>query len=209
MIVARPADATGTARAGAATTLLGISTSLKGGAGRPAPSAARSLLEHALTRVARAYPDVALLDLRDHEIPFFDGRGGSAYGSDGLDAVSAAIEAAGGIVLSVPAYWNGISGVFKNLVDCLCGASYDGGGPTVLAGKPVGVLVVGADAESARLAAGQASAILRSTGAVLVAPPVVTGNPRQAADDASPAQDAIALAAGVARQAHLAARLRI
>ncbi len=125
--------------------LLGICTSMKG-AGEDARSASHTLLVHALSAVESAYPVVRLLDLRDHPLPHFDGRPPGARADPQIDAAHAAVVEASGIVLSIPAYWSGVSGVFKNFVDCLGGPAYDvGGEPTVFAGKPTGALVVGAD----------------------------------------------------------------
>jgi NAD(P)H-dependent FMN reductase len=185
--------------------LLGVSASMKGtdGGGR---SASRALLAHALSRLDGAYPDVRLLDLRERPLPLFDGRTVEARGDAHIDAAHAAVAESGGLVISIPAYWSGVSGVFKNFVDCLCGPAYDvGGEPTVFAGKPVGALVVGADADSARAGAEQAVAILTAVGAVLVCPPMVTANPREAPPDEDVGSQGVAVAAAVARNALLAA----
>lgn len=163
-----------------ARTLLGICTTLKPAPGRTGGSATRSLLTYALERVVAVYPDVALLDLRAHPLPLFDGRGGREYADPHLDLVTTCVERAGTMLIGVPGYWCGVSGVFKNLVDTLCGAAYDLPQPrrTVLTDKQIGLLVVGADDESGAAAAAQAIAILTSTGATVAGEPMIVPNPR-------------------------------
>ena len=160
----------------AAGTLLGICTSLK-----PADNAVtRSILCYALDSIATVYPAVSLLDLRDHPLPFFDGRAGSEYGDRTLTMVSSCVDRTASLLVAVPAYWCGVSGVFKNFVDTLCGAAYNLAPPyrTVFTGKFVGLLVVGADERSAASGARHAVEIMESTGAQLAGDPVIVSNPR-------------------------------
>lgn len=184
------------------TSLLGISTSLK--PGERGGSAARSILCHALERVGPVTGDVFLLDLRDHPLPLFDGRLPDAYGSPSVQRVVTAVRHAGALLLSVPAYWTGVSGVFKNLIDVLCGPAYDLEPPyeTVFSGKPVGLLVVGADDASAIAGASQAVATMRSTGAVVTDDVVAIGNVRTHRADLEPVVNRLVLqAAELARVA--------
>lgn len=185
--------------------LLGISTSYKPGPGRTGNSAVRSLLRHALAVVARAAPDVTMLDLREHRFPLFDGRLPDEYDLPSVRLVSDAVVRAGSLMLSVPAYWGDVSGVFKNMVDVLCGPAYDleEGAATIFEGKPVGLLVVGADEVSAHRGAEAATVILGLAGAEIAVPPVVVANPRDAAFDAR-----AAVADLVAAAAHLAMAAR-
>lgn len=193
-----------------ASSLIGISTSLKGVAtdGR---SAARALLVEALGVLQATYPAVSILDLRDHPLPLFDGRLPHEHESGSLTFLSACIERAGALLISAPAYWAGVSGVFKNFIDVLCGPAYDLPAPkrTVFGAKPVGVLVVGADQQSARLGAQQARLILTSTGARVIDEPVVVSNPRSPATEAEindVVARIVALAATLAREALLSSR---
>ncbi len=184
--------------------LLGLSISLKPGPGQTGRSAARSLLRHALATVGRVTPHVGLLDLRDHPIPLFDGRTPGECGSPAVEVISESVRTAGALLLSVPAYWGGVAGVFKNLIDVLCGPAYElvEGEPTVFAGKPVGLIVVGADEGSAPAGASQASGIIAAVGARLMAPPVVVSNPRKAdSSSSSLSADLVALSAELAAAA--------
>ena len=163
-----------------ATTVVGVCTSLKPAPGREGNSATRSLLKYSLDAVGALYPNTYLLDLRDYKLPFFDGRMPHEYQSSDLDVVRSCLDRAGALLFSVAAYWCGVSGVFKNFVDLLCGPAYDleGDLQTVFSNKPVGLLVVGADPASSECGVVHARQIMASTGAVIVAEPVAIANPR-------------------------------
>jgi NAD(P)H-dependent FMN reductase len=192
-----------------AATLLGVCASLKPAPGRQGRSAARSILYYALDTLGAVYPEVFLLDLRDHQLPFFDGQMPHEYDDPALQFVWSCVGRTGALLLSVPAYWSGVSGVFKNFVDTLCGPIYDYDREdivtTIFANKPVGLLIVGADETSAHVGADQAQQIMLSTGAQLVGQPVVVTNPRSGGIEAGMlSRELIALAAELVRHAHLA-----
>ncbi len=155
------------------------------------------------------YPHVFFLDLRDQPLPFFDGRLPHNHDDLSLKFVWSCIDRAGALLLSVPAYWSSVSGVFKNFVDTLCGPAYDMEGEvvTVFTNKPVGLLIVGADDASARAGVDQAQQIMLSIGACLVGQPVVISNPRSGDVEADIlSRELIALGAELARHAHLTTR---
>lgn len=195
-----------------ASTLLGVSFSLKPAPGRQGRSAARSMLCRVMRVVANAYSDCLLLDLRDQTLPFFDGRMPHEQDAPALKFAWSCINRAGALLLSVPAYWSGVSGVFKNFVDVLCGPVYDmdSDAVTVFAGKPVGLLIVGADDASAQAGSDQARQILLSTGARLVGTPVVISNPRSSTveDLELASHELIALGAELAKEAYLRGGIR-
>jgi len=145
------------------------------------PSAARELLKPVMAGMAEAGVEPSWLDVREMELPFFDGRDRTEYGSPDLDRVTAAIEAADVIVLSVPAYWSGAAGVVKNLLDLLGGAAYDQppGTYTPLEGRVVALLLVGGDDDSAAVARAQVQATLASMGAWTAPRAAVVANPRK------------------------------
>lgn len=186
------------------TTLLGVCTSIKPAPGYSSRSAVRSLLSQALETVATIYPDTYLLDLRDHPPPFFDGRMPEKYDDASLQFVRECIERAGALLLSVPAYWSSVSGVFKNFVDVSCGPVYDmdDSFTTIFTNKFVGLVVVGADEASAHAGADQARQIMLSTGANVVGTPVVVANPRTLGSEmiGSVLQEVIATGADLARR---------
>lgn len=151
--------------------LVAVSTSLKAG-----PSASRALIEHALASTS-GMVHMQLLDLREHALRQFDGS--NVLAGPAQDLVASTIASADGLLLAVPCYWNGVSGVVKNLIDVVCGPSYDLDGPTPLAGTPVAVVVVGADSDSARYGAEDIVRVLTAIGAEVVDRPVVVSNPRR------------------------------
>lgn len=158
-------------------TLLGISTSIKPGVGQQGRSATRSILVYALDSIGKVYSDVAILDLRTFPLPLFDGRSTERYDNPNVALYSESISRAGSILFSIPAYWCGVSGVFKNLVDVLCGPSYiNASSQTLFSQKIIGMILVGADEASSISGARQAGEILISTGATVVREPVVVCN---------------------------------
>lgn len=188
-------------------TLLGVCASLKPASGHQGRSATRSILSYALDTVGAVYPNVSLLDLRDHPLPFFDGRMPHECDNPTLEFVLSCVGRAGALLLSVPAYWSGVSGVFKNFVDVLCGPIYDmpEAATTVFENKPVSLVIVGADEESANAGRDQAQHIMSSTGARLVGQPIVVANPRSGGVDAEAlGRDLVVLGAELARHAYLA-----
>jgi NAD(P)H-dependent FMN reductase len=191
------------------TTLLGVCASLKPALGAEARSATRSLLNYSLEKVGAVYPDTYSLDLRDHPLPFFDGRMPREYQSAELEFVWSCVERAGALLFSIPAYWSGVSGVFKNFVDTLCGPAYDMEGvvETVFTNKPVGLLIVGADLPSTQAGAAHARQIMASTGAVIAAEPIAVANPRTGDLDAeSLSRELVLLGAQLAQRAFRAER---
>jgi NAD(P)H-dependent FMN reductase len=120
------------------------------------------------------------LDLRDYDLPHWDGREGS-YGAPDLDRLRAELERCTAFVVSVPAYWNAASGVVLNMIDLVGGEPF--------AGKLAGLLVVGMDVPSAWHGAAQMRAVLQSLGAWCPPEQVVVGNPREHTDVAGLRQE--------------------
>ena len=155
--------------------ILAISASLKSH-----KSASRALLEEALRLLKSVYPNVAALDLNEVDIPLFTGQNPRALESPGVQRSLSAVDESAGLLISVPCYWGSVSGVFKNLVDVLCGAAYDlPDSHTVFSGKRVGLIVVGADEQSAAHGHLDARRILGSVGASVIEDALVIANPRR------------------------------
>lgn len=183
--------------------LLGVSTSLKDGA----RSASRALLHRAFGPLRGVYPNLQVLDLREVGLPMFDGRLPADHSDPTVGRVFAQVSSAAAVLFSVPCYWSGVSGVFKNFVDILCGPAYDlDTVETVFTNKPVSLIVVGADAVSTVEGSESACRIMRSTGARLVGEPLLVSNPRQA--DAQPdlARRLVEIGAVLAREALVSGR---
>ena len=154
------------------------------GSRKPAPnqvdkkSAARELLKLLHSYIQNRI--VRTIDLRDLNLPMFDGRTVEEYESEDLEWLMRRVKSAYSIVVSAPAYWGGASGVFKNALDLLGGVAYDQPEQhTPFEGKIVGLLVVGADNHSAFNASSQLRTIFSSMGAIVLNMQVVIGNPRK------------------------------
>ncbi|WP_051966806.1 NADPH-dependent FMN reductase [Kitasatospora mediocidica] len=155
--------------------------SRKPGPGIDRPSATRKLLLAVQAGLQDEGAEWEQLDLRELDVPQFDGRTCEQYGSPDLELVRRTLDESDVVVLSAPAYWNSISGPVINLLNVLGGANYD---PVPdrflpLAGRTVILLVVGADHSSAYLGAAQLRQVLTAMGATVPPTEVVIGNPRQ------------------------------
>lgn len=155
--------------------LVGVSTSLKGGRDDGIKSASRELLRLILNRVNSVTGNVALYDLREHRFPFFNGRAPEDYGSSAVALATECVMHARALFLSIPVYWSGVSGVFKNFIDVLSGPDYSSTTlpRRVWQGKPVGLLVVGSGEDSSAEGARQACAIMTNVGARLIDEPII------------------------------------
>jgi NAD(P)H-dependent FMN reductase len=159
--------------------------SIKPPPGSTTPSAARELLRVVEGRLRDLGHEPAWLDLRDLDLPMFDGRRLEEYDAPDLLEVAKRISTAGTCVLSVPAYWSGPSGVMKNLLDLLGGPDYRTAkepAPRPFEDKVCALLVIGADDASACNASTALRAILAHLGAWVAPRAFVVGNPRQIAD---------------------------
>ena len=161
--------------------LLGISASMK-----PAPdepdirSATANVLAVFLRLAQKAALQPAYFDLRRTPLPWFDGRPPKRRTEIEVELCYSLVERAAGICCAVPAYWGGYSGVFKNLIDVLCGANYDDDVPqTVFTGRPVTLIVIGTDLKTAHQATEQAQSALSFAGAQVNYQPLILANPRK------------------------------
>jgi len=96
-------------------------------------SATRRLLDDA--KASHGDLEVELTNLADKRIAFADGRPAEQLGDD-TASVLASVRAADGVVIASPVYRGSFTGALKNLLDHL---------PVeALAGKPVGIIAMGA-----------------------------------------------------------------
>ena len=161
--------------------LLAVCATMKPGPGSSGQSATRSLVEETLiNQIGAVYCNVHVLDLRETPVPFFQGLLPEKIDDPHFQRAYQELDSCGAVLFAIPAYWAGVSGVFKNFIDVVCGPVYDfvEGRKTVFQGKPAGILVVAADEASAEPAAVQASTTLRMAGALLIGNPVTVVNPR-------------------------------
>jgi NAD(P)H-dependent FMN reductase len=159
------------------------------GSRKPAPgltkhSAARELLRAVYAGLNDSDCPCVGIDLRDLDIPQFDGRDCAEYESEDLSHVQKQLAEAAVLVVSVPAYWNAASGPLVNLLNVLGGAAYDHdpGSTLPLDGLIVVLVTVGADEASAYLGASQIRGIFSAMGAWVAPREVVVANPRTIRD---------------------------
>jgi FMN reductase len=86
-------------------------------------------------RASRTEVEVELINLADKKIAFADGRPPEQY-KDDTATVIASVRAAHGVIVASPVYRGSFTGALKNLLDHLPVES--------LAGKPVGIIAMGA-----------------------------------------------------------------
>lgn len=163
------------------TPILLICGSKKPAPGTKTPSAARELLKVIQEGIKEAGGSSKFIDLRDLDLPFFDGRFLEEYNNTELTKIYAEIVLSKIIILSVPAYWNGVSGVLKNLIDLLGGPKYKDKEKqkSPFIDKHVGLLIVGDEVSSAENAYTSMLVIVNSLGAWTFPKNVVVGNLNQ------------------------------
>jgi FMN reductase len=96
-------------------------------------NATKWLLDNA--RASRSDLQIELINLADKKVAFADGRPAEQLGDD-TASIIASVRAAEGVVIASPVYRGSFTGALKNLLDHL---------PVeALAGKPVGIIAMGA-----------------------------------------------------------------
>ncbi len=96
-------------------------------------NATKWLLDNA--RASRSDLQIELINLADQKVAFADGRPAEQLGDD-TASIIASVRAAEGVVIASPVYRGSFTGALKNLLDHL---------PVeALAGKPVGIIAMGA-----------------------------------------------------------------
>lgn len=108
--------------------VVGISGSLRPG------SHTRTVVGRALEGAAEVGATTALVDLRDYQLPFCDGKEDESTYPPDVFRLRREVGAAHGIILGTPEYHSGYSGVLKNAIDLM--------GFDEFAGKIVGLVGV-------------------------------------------------------------------
>lgn len=141
-------------------------------------SAARQLLRVCETSLTDAGIATDFIDLRDHEIPFFDGRPIGSYGPV-VDDLAARLRHARLVLFGFPAYWGGLNGYGKNFLDVLGGAVYDAEDrETPLTGTFVSAVVVGGTQGDSGVGLAAFRHVMAEMGATPLPDAVALDNPR-------------------------------
>lgn len=159
--------------------ILLICGSMKPPLKKKTPSAAREFLKIVQQGIHKAGGKTQFIDLRDMQLPFFDGREKIAeYKNKDLLGIQKAIHGSGIVIISVPAYWGGPSGVVKNLIDLLGGPRYRKNveEPSIK-GKIIGFIIVGDTEGSAQSASVSIKNAISSQGGIALSNSIVIGNP--------------------------------
>lgn len=161
--------------------ILVICGSRKPAPGKTTPSAARELLKVVQEGIKEGGGRTEIIDLREKELPFFDGRFIEEYKNKDLSQIYNLIKKSPVIVMSIPAYWSGPSGVVKNCLDLLGGPKYKNqqNQESPFKNKIVGLLIVGDDDRSSQNAYTFILTTLNALGAWITPKNIVIGNPSQ------------------------------
>ncbi|WP_322905683.1 NAD(P)H-dependent oxidoreductase [Paenibacillus campi] len=155
--------------------------SLKPGPSKDSKSAARELLKIVQKSFAdHHYDHYNYVDLRELQLPYFDGRGPLEYAEASVKQWYESVMEAEHIIVSAPAYWRTLSGGFINALNVLGGPLYDYPEQAdFLKGKTIFLVVVGAEYADAVLGASQLRATFSAMGATVAPKDIVVGNLRQ------------------------------
>jgi NAD(P)H-dependent FMN reductase len=119
-------------------------------------------------------------DLRDMNLPFYDGRPSEGYLSEDLDLFKNNLLLADNIVVSVPCYWRSAAGGFVNLLNLFGGPLYDfPEGGKLLSNKNIFIIAVGANQEDANYGAEHIRNIFKALGANVMPNDHMIGNLRE------------------------------
>lgn len=176
------------------------------GSKKPAPHSDRKSATREVLKVARdgivdmgLADQVAFLDVREMDLPWFDGRTAQEYDNPDLQRLVDHVEKATCLILSVPAYWGGPSGVFKNMIDLIGGPLYElDDAHKPFHNKLIGLIVIGASEGDAQATLTTLKSTLESMGAWCEFDHVVIDNPRTAPNQEKLLQEAYTLGRTVA-----------
>lgn len=134
-------------------------------------SAAREMLREVAAGIRATGHEQVWIDLRELELPWWDGRTGAEYGCADLDRLCALLSSCRAVVVSAPCYWDALSGVVKNMLDLT--------GPDPWRSTLVAGLVVGMNESSACHGEDQLRQVVNALGAWWAPYAFVVGNPRE------------------------------
>lgn len=167
-------------------------------------SATRELLRLTASGLEDAGVPFGWLDMRDLNLPWFEGQPLQSYPDEALHNAAQQVTRARAVVLSMPAYWGGLAGVSKNLLDLLGGAAYDQADRrTPFSRTFVAPVIVGGATGDSAAGLLQFRHTLGEMGAMCLPMQVSVDNPREATTMETTVQQAYQLGVRVARTAGL------
>lgn len=157
-----------------------ICGSMKPSPGRDTKSAARELLNLVKKKFdEQGYDNYKVLDLRNLNLPFFDGRNTSEYENESVDELYNSMLEAEHIIISAPAYWKSVVGSVINAMNVIGGPLYDfPEKKELLVGKKVSLIVVGAEFADAVHGSSQLRNVFTAMGATVLRKEIIIGNLR-------------------------------
>lgn len=159
--------------------ILLICGSMKPPLNKKTPSAAREFLKIVQQGIHKTGGQTQFIDLRDMRLPFFDGREKIVeYKNKDLLGIKKAIHDSDIVIISIPAYWSGPSGVVKNLIDLLGGPRYRKNiEDSPFKRKIIGFVIVGDTEESAQSTSVSIRNAINAQEGIVLPISMVIGNP--------------------------------
>ncbi|MGE6631743.1 NAD(P)H-dependent oxidoreductase [Bacillus sp. NPDC077027] len=144
-------------------------------------SATRSYLNLLASAIEKESKDSCIIyDIRESNLPFYDGRMPHEYNNEYLDKLYLDINENDLIVIALPSYWSTISGGIINLINLLTGPLYDKEDEyTIFKEKIIIPIIVGAQYRDAEEASKQVELIFSSLSVKEITQPIKIGNVRE------------------------------
>ncbi|MGD6879672.1 NADPH-dependent FMN reductase [Bacillus infantis] len=155
--------------------------SMKPALGQNKTSAVREVLKVIKKRFTDMnYENYQTLDIRELNLPYFDGRNTEEYMHEGVTELYNAFLEAKTIVVSAPAYWRTVAGGLINALNLIGGPLYDFPDKAdFLKGKEIFLITVGASFVDSVYASTQLRNSFSSMGASVSQKEIIIGNIRE------------------------------
>lgn len=165
---------------------MSIETLLICGSMKPAPGLTKSSAAREVLKVIKkcftdvGYENYHTLDLRELNLPYFDGRSAEEYMHEGVNQLFNDFLEAKTIVVSAPAYWRNVAGGLINALNLIGGPLYDfPEKANFLKGKEIFLITVGASYVDSVYASTQLKSTFSSMGANISQKEIIIGNIRE------------------------------
>ncbi|KGX89687.1 NADPH-dependent FMN reductase [Pontibacillus marinus] len=162
-----------------------ICGSIKPPKGQDSQSAAREIAKLFIRGMEDGgLSEYSYFDLRDMDVPFYDGRSLEEYEDDNLNHFKECLLQAENIIVSVPCYWRSAAGPFVNMINVFGGPLYDDPEKrNILSGKKIQVITVGASNTDAVYGTQHVNHLFTSLGAIVLPDEIMVGNLRGSSEE--------------------------